>query len=156
MLENFNHTPQCVVLLVGISRSQYTLLSCVAMALNRYFQASEKSGCKLPDPGGPLSRLVPSSSIVSANKCRVCWKSRTALKSEWAKGTTLRQALSRTECRNRQAGSRARCYSQVIRNCWAMGSLVPRPFPPPVFDRLQYANTEGEGLGDLITCGYVR
>ena len=21
-------------------------------------------------------------------------------------------------------------------------SLVPRPFPPPVFDRLQYANTE--------------
>ena len=35
-------------------------------------------------------------------------------------------------------------------------SLVPRPFPPPVFDRLQYANTEGEGLGDLITCGYIR
>jgi len=35
-------------------------------------------------------------------------------------------------------------------------SLVPRPFPPPVFDRLQYANTEGEGLGDLIMCGYVR
>ena len=28
-------------------------------------------------------------------------------------------------------------------------SLVPRLFPPPVFDRLQYANTEGEGLGDL-------
>jgi len=38
------------------------------MALNRYFQASEKSGCKLPNPGGPLSRLVPSSSIVSANE----------------------------------------------------------------------------------------
>ena len=35
-------------------------------------------------------------------------------------------------------------------------SLVPWPFPPPVFDRLQYANTEGEGLGDLVTCGYVR
>jgi len=32
-----------------------------------------------------------------------------------------------------------------------MSSLVPRPFPPPVFDRLQYANTDGEGLGDLIT-----
>jgi len=28
-------------------------------------------------------------------------------------------------------------------------SLVPRPFPPPVFGRLQYANTEGEGLGDF-------
>jgi len=35
-------------------------------------------------------------------------------------------------------------------------SLIPRPFPPPVLDRLQYANTEGEGLGDLVTCGYVR
>ena len=35
-------------------------------------------------------------------------------------------------------------------------SLVPRPFPPPVFDHLQYANTEGEGLGDLVMCGYVR
>ena len=33
-----------------------------------------------------------------------------------------------------------------------LSSLVPRPFPPPVFDRLQYANTEGEGLGDLVTC----
>jgi len=31
------------------------------MALNRYFQASEKSSCKLPDPRGPLS-------IVSANE----------------------------------------------------------------------------------------
>ena len=31
------------------------------------------------------------------------------------------QALSRTEGRNRQAGSKARCYSQVIRDCWAMG-----------------------------------
>jgi len=35
------------------------------MALNRYFQASEKSSCKLPDPRGPLSRVVP---IVSANE----------------------------------------------------------------------------------------
>ena len=35
------------------------------------------------------------------------------------------------------------------------GSLVPRPFLPPAFDHLQNANIEGEGLGDLITCGYV-
>ena len=35
-------------------------------------------------------------------------------------------------------------------------NLVPRPFKPPVFDRLQYASTEGEGLGDLVTCDYVR
>ena len=29
-------------------------------------------------------------------------------------------------------------------------SLIPRPFPLPVFDCLQYANAEGEGLGDLV------
>ena len=29
-------------------------------------------------------------------------------------------------------------------------------FPPPVFDPLQHANMEGEGLGDLATCGGVR
>ena len=38
------------------------------MALYQYFQASEKSSRKLPDPRGPLSRLVPASSIVSANE----------------------------------------------------------------------------------------
>jgi len=31
-------------------------------------------------------------------------------------------------------------------------SLVPRPFPPPVFDCLQYADTEEEDLGDLFIC----
>ena len=30
-------------------------------------------------------------------------------------------------------------------------SLVPRLFPTPVFDHLQYAKTEGEGLGEA-TC----
>ena len=30
-------------------------------------------------------------------------------------------------------------------------SLVPRPFPPPVFDSLQYKNG-GEGLGERVTC----
>jgi len=35
-------------------------------------------------------------------------------------------------------------------------SLIPRPFPPPVVDCLQYTNTEGEDLGDLVTCGYMR
>jgi len=28
-------------------------------------------------------------------------------------------------------------------------SLIPRLFLPPVFDRLQHANMEGEGLEDL-------
>ena len=30
-------------------------------------------------------------------------------------------------------------------------SLVPRPSTPPAFDRFQYAKTEGEGLGNLLT-----
>jgi len=38
---------------------------------------------------------------------------------------------------------------------WGKGTLVPRPFPPPVFDYLHYSNTEEEGLGDLFTCGNV-
>ena len=34
-----------------------------------------------------------------------------------------------------------------------MASLVPRPFPPPVFDRLQYAKTEGKlRLGERVIC----
>ena len=32
----------------------------------------------------------------------------------------------------------------------------PRPFLPLVFGCLLYTNTEGEGLGDLVTCGDVR
>ena len=31
-------------------------------------------------------------------------------------------------------------------------TLSPRPFPPPVFDHLQYAKTEGEDLGEGVTC----
>jgi len=34
-------------------------------------------------------------------------------------------------------------------------NLIPRPFPPPVFERLQFANTEGEGLRDLVMCDYI-
>ena len=37
-------------------------------------------------------------------------------------------------------------------------SLFPMLFSPPspVFDRLLYANMEEEGLGDLVTCDYIR
>jgi len=31
-------------------------------------------------------------------------------------------------------------------------TLIPLPSPHPVFDHLQYANMEGEGLEDLVTC----
>ena len=46
-------------------------------------------------------------------------------------------------------------YIAKVRACSdeRMYSLGPRPSTPPVFDRLQYANTEGEGLGDLVTFG---
>ena len=36
--------------------------------------------------------------------------------------------------------------SVLLRN-----TLVPRPSPPLVFDRLQYVKTEGEGLVNLTT-----
>ena len=47
--------------------------------------------------------------------------------------------------------------SQSLIFPWHTCSLVPRLFPPPVllFDCLQYANTEEEGLGDLVTCSDV-
>ena len=35
-------------------------------------------------------------------------------------------------------------------------SLVPRPSMPPVFDCLQYAKMEGEGLGNFITWSMAR
>ena len=31
-------------------------------------------------------------------------------------------------------------------------NFIPRPLPHPVFERLQYANMEGEGQGDLVMC----
>ena len=33
-----------------------------------------------------------------------------------------------------------------------LANLDMYTFPPPVFDRLQYAKTEGEGLGERVTC----
>ena len=41
--------------------------------------------------------------------------------------------------------------SFYLTHTWVIGSLVPRPFPPPVFDRLQYKNG-GEGLGERVMC----
>jgi len=35
-------------------------------------------------------------------------------------------------------------------------SLIPRSFPPPVCDRLQYGKTEQRGLGDVDTCDDIR
>ena len=42
-------------------------------------------------------------------------------------------------------------YFRTLRASDRRFSLLPRPFPPPVFDRLQYAKTEGEGLGERVT-----
>ena len=33
-----------------------------------------------------------------------------------------------------------------------LSSFIPRPFPSPVFDRSQYAKTEGKGLEERVTC----
>jgi len=99
------------------SRSHTLLSCCVAMALYRYFQASEKSSCNLTDPRGPLTRLIPSSSIVSA-----CEKVQSVLESEertqsGRKGQRYSKLALELKAESWQAGSRARrgCYSQVIR-----------------------------------------
>ena len=43
---------------------------------------------------------------------------------------------------------------QILDHRLVSERTVPRLFPPPVFDRLQYAETdlEGEGLGERVTC----
>ena len=40
------------------------------------------------------------------------------------------------------------------RTAWgySITSLVPRPFPPPVFDHLRNAKFKGKGLGNLVIC----
>ena len=40
----------------------------------------------------------------------------------------------------------------ISRPLYSYSSLVPRLFPPPVFGRMLYAKTEGEGLGERVTC----
>ena len=47
-----------------------------------------------------------------------------------------------------------RCNFCVLKYYYS--SLVPRPFPPPVFDCLWYEKMEEEGLGDLVMCNEVR
>jgi len=37
-----------------------------------------------------------------------------------------------------------------VTTVYGQNILVPRASLPPVFDHLQYANMEGEGLGDMI------
>ena len=39
-------------------------------------------------------------------------------------------------------------HVEVVTNTAGVAS-----FPPPIFDRLQYANMAGGSLGDLVTCG---
>jgi len=46
----------------------YAVRGATCEALYRHFPTSEKSSCKLANPRGPLSRLIPSLSIVSANE----------------------------------------------------------------------------------------
>jgi len=48
------------------------------------------------------------------------------------------------------------CYMSSIYVAICKPSLIPRLSPPPVVDCLQYVDMEGEVLGDLLMCGYVR
>ena len=92
------------------------------MAPYRYFQASEKSSCKLPDPRGPLSRLVPSSSIISANEC----VGKQGAHSEW-KGQCYSKLSPKVKAEiGRQAAEHGvaatvRLHAKKLPNCWAIG-----------------------------------
>ena len=44
------------------------------------------------------------------------------------------------------------CYGKRPCQSCMGSSLVPRPLPPPVFDCILYAKTEGEGLGERVMC----
>jgi len=47
-------------------------------------------------------------------------------------------------------------FAYIVRNLLSkLTYLVPRPLPPPVFDRLQYAVTEGKNSGDLLCYIYM-
>ena len=49
----------------------------------------------------------------------------------------------------RQSTRHIKFWSEILPKCTCTTFIAS-------FPGLQYANTEGEGLGDLITCGYVR
>ena len=53
-------------------------------------------------------------------------------------------------------GSMGACWHLISSSSLISTNLVPRLFPPPVFDHFRYTNTEGEGLGDLVMCCYIR
>ena len=44
---------------------------------------------------------------------------------------------------------RNRFLNEIYGFTHSFHSLIPRPFPAPVFDHLQYAKTEPEGLVNL-------
>ena len=125
----FSHT-YCAYAVRGATcqhdlQSFYTVLSCcLAMALDRYFQAWGKSSCKLPDPRGPLSRLVPSSSIESANEGVQSWKAKNTLGVGERDNATPSELKAEIGRRAAEHGVAATC-SQVLRyDCetsWAMG-----------------------------------
>jgi len=84
------------------------------MALYQYFQASEKSSCKLPDPHGPLSRLIPSSIVSAYEKVQSVLESKERTQSG-RKGQRYSKLAPKLKTEYQQAGSRAHrgCYSQV-------------------------------------------
>ena len=97
------------------------------MALYQYFQALEKSSCKLPNPHGPLSRLVPSSLIVSGNeKVQSVLESKERTQSGW-KGQhysklfpKLKAIIGRRAAEHGMAAT-VRLYAIKLPDYWAVG-----------------------------------
>jgi len=93
------------------------------MPLYRYFQASEKSSCKLPDPRGTLSRLVPSSSIVSANeKVKSVLESKERTQSgrkgqHYSKLSPKMKAKTSRQAAEQDVAATVRLYAKKLPNC---------------------------------------
>ena len=88
------------------------------------------------------SSTVSNCSLLGSRFARSC-STRPSQRSKYTGGVVLRMRI----CIAVQRLSR-KCVQNKIRPL----SLVPRPFPPPVFDRILCAKTEGEGLGERVTC----
>ena len=83
------------------------------MALYRYFKASEKSSCKLPDPRGPLSRLIPSSSIVSARESAESVGQQGEHSEKGGKGQRYSKLTPELKAKYQQAGSTEHVVAEV-------------------------------------------
>ena len=99
------------------------------------------------------------------NTCGFCGDKLRFIDSLWAVNLVIKcrthththTHTHRHSCTHRHTQTHTHTHTDTQHTCIHIHvSLVPRPSTPPVFDRLQYAKTEGEGLGNFITWSKAR